>query len=532
MAYPTAAQLAADLLYSSNYWGGSALTFSFPGAGATWSTYDPGSEPFKEYQGLSASQQATLRTEFAVWDKLIALSLTETSDPGQIRVAFSNIKTSASDQTWGYAFSPPNNGGSAGAKNGDVWIDTDHKDSSFTAGAYDYMAAMHEIGHALGLKHSFEGDNRLPAEYDNYRYSIMSYTYNEDSRLVTITPKDGGIQSNKTGVYPTTPMLFDVVAIQARYGADTTTATGDTTYSFDQSKPTFMTIYDAGGTDTIDLSTHTRASIINLTPGTYSSIDQYTAAQQAADATAQYQWAASFISAAYNDPTTFTWTDNVAIAFNTTIENVRAGTGADRITGNDAANNISGGAGNDTIEGGAGRDYLRGDDGNDLITGGADFDDINGNRGNDSAFGGDGDDWVVGGQDNDVLGGDAGNDIVYGNLGNDTVGGGEGNDWVRGGQGDDLISGGGGADFISGDRGSDTISGGGGADRFNLITGAGLDRVTDFNSAEGDRVSIEGALPYNLSYVSGDAVIDIGNGDQMVLVGISNATQLGTWMFV
>ena len=202
----------------------------------------------------------------------------------------------------------------------------------------------------------------------------------------------------------------------------------------------------------------------------------------------------------------------------------------DTMSGLGGGDYIYGGYGRDIIDGGAGRDYLRGANGADSILGGADDDDINGNQGADTARGGEGNDWVVGGQDADLLDGEAGNDIVYGNLGDDTAYGGSGDDWVRGGQGDDLIYGGAGSDFMSGDRGSDTIYGGDGADRFNLIAGAGVDRVMDFGSAQGDRVIIEGGLTYALSFAGGDAHITLSDGSDMVLVGVSGAAQLGTWL--
>lgn len=49
------------------------------------------------------------------------------------------------------------------------------------------------------------------------------------------------------------------------------------------------------------------------------------------------------------------------------VENVRGGSGADRITGNSLANTFWGGAGNDTLEGGLGADTLYGEAGNDLL---------------------------------------------------------------------------------------------------------------------------------------------------------------------
>lgn len=210
--------------------------------------------------------------------------------------------------------------------------------------------------------------------------------------------------------------------------------------------------------------------------------------------------------------------------------------GDDLIYTNANTDTVWAGAGNDVIDARAPgptvhSHYLRGEDGDDYVLGGNGFDDINGNKGRDTASGGNGDDWVVGGQDEDLLFGDNGFDIVYGNLGNDTVSGGNGNDWVRGGQGDDLLLGGTGNDFMSGDRGNDTIYGGTGADQFNLVSGAAVDRVMDFSAAEGDFVTIEGGLAYTLSFVGGDAVIDIGNGDRMTLAGISNSSLLGAnWL--
>jgi len=187
-------------------------------------------------------------------------------------------------------------------------------------------------------------------------------------------------------------------------------------------------------------------------------------------------------------------------------------------------------AGNDTLVGSGFNDTLYGADGNDSILGGAGHDDLNGNQGNDTVSGGEGNDWVLGGQGNDLVQGEAGNDIVYGNLGNDTALGGDGADTVRGGQGDDSVSGGAGNDWLWGDRGSDTISGGAGADSFHSFTGAGIDRVIDFNRAEGDQVVLDGSPKYTLSQVGADTVIDMGNGDQMVLVGVTYSTLSAGWI--
>ena len=226
---------------------------------------------------------------------------------------------------------------------------------------------------------------------------------------------------------------------------------------------------------------------------------------------------------------TLSFSDGSTISISGAPGEQQGSSGDDNMVGLGNADFIQGFAGNDTLAGGDGQDTLWGGDGNDTIDGGADFDQINGNVGNDTARGGDGDDWVSGGKDQDLIYGDAGFDMVYGNIGNDTCYGGDGADWVRGGQNDDIVDGGAGNDWLSGDRGNDTVTGGTGADTLYFFAGAAIDRVTDFSSAAGDRVLLDKGQAYTLSYTTDGAVIDLGNGDQMILVGVTQAS-LGDWL--
>ena len=171
--------------------------------------------------------------------------------------------------------------------------------------------------------------------------------------------------------------------------------------------------------------------------------------------------------------------------------------GNDTLDAGTGSDTVSGGAGDDVIlASGGGSTYLRGDDGNDSILGGSSFDDINGNKGNDTIDGGSGGgDWLVGGQGDDLIRAHAGQNILYGNLGNDTM------------------------------------SGGGGADVFHTFSGAGVDRVLDFHIAEGDRVQVDAGTTYTVTQVGADAVIDMGGGDQMILVGVQVSSLTGGWIF-
>lgn len=217
----------------------------------------------------------------------------------------------------------------------------------------------------------------------------------------------------------------------------------------------------------------------------------------------------------------------------------RGHAGDDLIYGGGGNDSLYGGSGNDEIytlvpsyisTGAMGQGFLRGEAGNDTLVGSDYFDDMHGNMGNDSLVGGKGGDWVVGGQDNDSLYGEAGNDIVYGNLGVDWCYGGDGDDFVRGGQGDDVIHGGAGNDWLTGDRGEDLISGGAGADQFHIFAGAGLEQVSDFSYAAGDRVNLLPGQAYTVSQVGGDTVIDLGGGDRMVLVGVTSLPPGTGWI--
>lgn len=540
----TTAEIYAGLRYAmGERWPGSSLTFSIPGSGGSvWSpsSYEPRDEPYNASFGvLNADQRNAFIAAVGAWERVINFDLIEVPDnassQGQIRIAFTNTTDYAHDDPAAYAYRPPLPGGVISGFNGDIWIDDAYKTADPSPGGFLYETFLHELGHALGLKHPFEGA-LLPAEFDNTRYTVMAYADFLDSGFRYFVIEGTSLTANTFTVQPATPMQLDIIALQGVYGAATNTDLGLDTYTIDEDLPFMATLVDQGGVDTIDLSTHRRPSNINLTPGAFSSIDYYSIPAQIAFWQAAFPtYSASFIAQYIDKPTTYTWSNNLATTTDTVIENVRAGSGDDTIMGNSAANSLSGGAGsdqifgssgNDTIDGGAAGaagNYLRGDDGDDSLLGGANFDDINGNMGNDTVNTGAGDDYCVGGKDNDLLFGGSGMDFVYGNLGDDTCNGDDGNDIVRGGQGNDTLAGGNGDDFISGDRGDDTMTGGAGADIFHSSMDAGIDRVLDFSVAQGDRVLLDPGTQFTVMQVGGDTVIMMSAG-QVVLVGIQMST--------
>lgn len=134
---------------------------------------------------------------------------------------------------------------------------------------------------------------------------------------------------------------------------------------------------------------------------------------------------------------------------------------------------------------------LQAGDGNDVISGNNYADILKGGNGADDLFGQGGDDHLEGGRGQDILVGGDGDDLLYGGKGHDSLYGDAGRDHLDGGDGNDLL--------FDGD-GSDIMTGGAGADKFHLWlnisnTPFDLERniITDFNSAEGDRLVFDTA---------------------------------------
>ena len=352
------------------------------------------------------------------------------------------------------------------------------------AGRYQWMAILHEFGHALGLQHP--GDYNAGASEPTYE---NDREFNEDTAQFSVMSYFDGSNDNsainwtRSEAAPQTPMIYDILAIQAYYGVDTTTRLGDTTYGFhstagedvyDFSKNPYpvLTIWDAGGNDTLDASfTGLAPERIDLTPGSYSDIGGLI--------------------------------DNVGIAFGVIIENAIGGAGDDTITGNAADNHLVGNDGNDHLIGGGGNDTLDGGNGDDTLE--ADGT-LLGGAGNDQLFGGNSDDALSGGDDNDFL---------YGGIGGDLL---------DGGKGDDYLDGQGATDLDGGEADKpDILTGGEGSDTFVYATHYRLTTITDFDEGT-DTLDLTKTSVHSFedllaiaSQHGADTVFNFGNGDVLTL---------------
>ncbi|MFL4469288.1 M10 family metallopeptidase [Tateyamaria armeniaca] len=541
---PTGAGSLDDLalFLTEGFWGDRQITFNTTQSNVITVSIE----------GLTAAAQQLATWAMEAWEMVANLDF-------QI-VTTGEMITMDDELSGAFAYAP--NSGSSGGVELNVstnWVST----YGTSIDTYSFQTYMHEIGHAIGLGH--QGDYNGSANYstdatftnDSWQMSLMSYFNQNENTSITATYG-----------YTATPMMADILAIQNLYGApDVQSVTaGDTTFGLGAQLGNYLdsvfewmaggatnsevtgnamvfTLYDQGGSDTLDLSYMQDAARLDLREETFSDFGNLIGV--------------------------------MGISRDTVIENAVLGSGNDRVTGNDAANvidlgvgndsitagdgndHISGGIGFDTMEGGTGNDSLFGGNGadslmggagNDLIEGGDGYDQINGGTGDDRilagatadrVYGGDGDDWISGGSNfgltvdglwgeagNDTIVGDGGFDLLDGGDGNDLLDGGDqadnlygrdGNDVMRGGNGldrlfggndDDLGHGGSGNDGLFGEAGNDTLYGEDGNDRF--FGGSGNDLL--FGGADND----------TLNGGSGFDTIDGGAGDDS-LFGQFNA---------
>ena len=110
--------------------------------------------------------------------------------------------------------------------NGDVWFGTNYNYTNPIAGNYAWHTTLHEIGHALGLKHAQESGffGAVPDNINGMEYTVMSYR--------SYIGGPNGPYSNEQFGYAQTYMMYDIAALQHMYGADFTTNSGNTTYSW------------------------------------------------------------------------------------------------------------------------------------------------------------------------------------------------------------------------------------------------------------------------------------------------------------
>lgn len=235
-----------------------ALTYSFLST-------QPAGQGMTNFQAMTTAQKDAVRRAFDYYGKLVNVTFSEAAGDGTGDINFGTNNQSGSSSA-GYANNP---NGSATKDRAYLYLANDQAtngDAGMQEGGYGWLTILHEIAHTLGLKHpgnyNAGGGGTpgpyLPANADDRQHTIMSYKDNNVSR----------------GANSSTPMLYDIAALQYLYGANqgASTATNGT-FAFSAGGGILKTLWSTNGTDTIDLSQLTHSSSVNLNAGTYSSIN-------------------------------------------------------------------------------------------------------------------------------------------------------------------------------------------------------------------------------------------------------------------
>ncbi|HIL61719.1 MAG TPA: hypothetical protein EYG31_13920 [Porticoccaceae bacterium] len=296
--------------YSSLLGVNKSFDYSFPDNFPTYRT--DADKNGVSFERLNVSSMANVASAFDYVAGILNLDFTEVENSDQINT----IAVWIADLEEGV-------GGSARGpriefKASDIILDTNYKDvEEQNRSAHVFM---HELGHALGLKHPFSAPGAtggvaeppyLSAAENIGRWTQMAYDETPNEYYFKFSP-------------------LDIAALQYLYGVSPTTRAGNDTYKFDETKPNF--IWDGAGNDTIDASSSTESVTIFLKPGYHGF----------KGLTKKYD--------------SITEAGQITVNFGTEIENLIGSNYADVLTGNELHNILRGGRGSDVIDGGGGID--------------------------------------------------------------------------------------------------------------------------------------------------------------------------------
>jgi hypothetical protein len=326
-----------------------ALGYFFPSA-ATLATANEDAIFYGPLWAIDARQQAIFRTQMAKWMAVALIRPVEVKSLDKANMAVYGI-TNGNSHVSTINGSP-------------ITMSFRPDEGPNHTGGFEMGTILHEIGHAFGLKHPFEGNPQLSGDENGFRYTVMAY--------------DSWHDTAHNFVEPSSPQLYDILAIQRLYGKNTTYRAGDDVYQWSDGEAVFQCLWDGAGNDTIDATNQSSPVAIHLQAGSFSAIGSKISTEKfvkdpkgnvTRTITTTVNGVTTVKTIRGNLIETF-HRDNLSIAYGCQIENALGSNLADQLVGNNADNLLIGNAGDDKLTGLSGNDTLQGGLGADRLVGG------------------------------------------------------------------------------------------------------------------------------------------------------------------
>jgi serralysin len=326
------------------------------------------------FKAMDDQQQTVVQSAFDYLSSLINVSFVHDETKATIEFGTNNQTSSA-----GYASYPQGNGANPSVL---LLDNSDNPGNSGSAlgvkGQYGWETLIHEIGHAMGLKHpgaynaggGTTAGPYLSAALDNRANSIMSYNDPLASKVLSLSASGASSYTYSTpAANPYTYQTLDIAALQYLYGANKATVASDVTLT--DSYKNFQTIWapQAGGVG-LNAASTTRTNLFDLREGGYSSVSMrltdgdftselkdgflgigYSATNAAAAANRLYTSLKTTKNSSKQllSTTLYNGKNNVALSYGSKYSTVTGGKSSDKFYASNYSATLDGGDGTDTV---------------------------------------------------------------------------------------------------------------------------------------------------------------------------------------